>query len=202
MQRFLAFLMICVTCSYAAFMDIDLKDSRLQSDNTIFLSGGILGFAAEFGVFDEPQNLIDYTLSVGVQRFGYSHSNGDVSVSFWNFYIKPFIWSVAIKNVVFEVNSGIGYIFTTNNLNHEFNHVFRDDFKNSGTWTIVSKHLVWLYGYRLGYRIMDRFVISLVANYQKYFSAWYKDCCRNEHRGFLMGGWGVNFQWNIPWIPF
>lgn len=81
MQRILTLVLFVCGFASAAFLDIDIKDSRLQTENSVYKPGGILGFAAEFGVFNEPENMVDYTLAVGVSRFGYSHSDGDVSVT-------------------------------------------------------------------------------------------------------------------------
>ena len=115
MQRILILVLFVCGFASAAFLDIDIKDSRLQTENSVYKPGGILGFAAEFGVFNEPENMVDYTLAVGVSRFGYSHSDGDVSVSAWDIYIKPFVWSVTIKRIMFETYVGFGYVFSKNN---------------------------------------------------------------------------------------
>ena len=99
MQRILTLVLFVCGFASAAFLDIDIKDSRLQTENSVYKPGGILGFAAEFGVFNEPENMVDYTLAVGVSRFGYSHSDGDVSVSAWDIYIKATVLEVN-KNVL------------------------------------------------------------------------------------------------------
>jgi hypothetical protein len=192
MQRILILVLFICGFVSAAFLDIDLKDSRLQTENYVFRPGGILGFAAEFGVFNEPKNMVDYTLAVGVSRFGYSHSDGDVSVSAWDFYVKPLVWSVTIKQIMFETYVGFGYVFSKNN----FNPALVEDMENGP----IQQQANFKYGYRLGYRITDQLQVSLVANYQVLICDWHANPGADDT--MYTGGWGLNFQWNIPWIPF
>lgn len=192
MQRILILILLaCCFCS-AAFLNVDVKDSRLQVNNDVYKPGGILGFAAEFGVFNEPENMIDYTLAIGVSRFGYSHSDGDVSVSAWDIYFKPMVWSITVKQVMFEINGGFGYVVSTNN----FDPALVEDMEDGA----INQHLNIKYGYRLGYRITDQIQVSLVANYQILVCDWHARPGRVDT--MVTGGWGLNFQWNIPWIPF
>ncbi|MDY6331620.1 MAG: hypothetical protein SPL52_08950 [Fibrobacter sp.] len=192
MQRILILVLFICGFVSAAFLDIDLKDSRLQTENYVYRPGGILGFAAEFGVFNEPKNMVDYTLAVGVSRFGYSHSDGDVSVSAWDFYVKPLVWSVTIKQIMFETYVGFGYVFSKNN----FNPALVEDMENGP----IQQQANFKYGYRLGYRITDQLQVSLVANYQVLICDWHANPGADDT--MYTGGWGLNFQWNIPWIPF
>ena len=200
MQRILILILLaCCFCS-AAFLNIDIKDSRLQVDNDVYKPGGILGFATELGVFNEPDNMIDYTLAVGVSRFGYSHSDGEVSVSAWDIYIKPFVWSITVKRVMFEASVGFGYIIQTNNFNPEMKDVMTNGFDNWEFYQYLGHRSDFRYGYRLGYRITDQIMVSLVANYQYLWCGWYGGPSVGDH--VFTGGWGLNLQWNIPWIPF
>ena len=192
MQRILMLVLFICGFANAAFLDIDLKDSRLQTENYVYRPGGILGFAAEFGVFNEPKNMVDYTFAVGVSRFGYSHSDGDVSVSAWDFYVKPLVWSVTIKQIMFETYVGFGYVFSKNN----FNPALVEDMENGP----IQQQANFKYGYRLGYRITDQLQVSLVANYQVLICDWHANPGADDT--MYTGGWGLNFQWNIPWIPF
>jgi hypothetical protein len=192
MQRILILVLFICGFVSAAFLDIDLKDSRLQTENYVYRPGGILGFAAEFGVFNEPKNMVDYTLAVGVSRFGYSHSDGEVSVSAWDFYVKPLVWSVTIKQIMFETYVGFGYVFSKNN----FNPALVEDMENGP----IQQQANFKYGYRLGYRITDQLQVSLVANYQVLICDWHANPGADDT--MYTGGWGLNFQWNIPWIPF
>ena len=192
MQRILTLVLFVCGFASAAFLDIDIKDSRLQTENSVYKPGGILGFAAEFGVFNEPENMVDYTLAVGVSRFGYSHSDGDVSVSAWDIYIKPFVWSVTIKQIMFEISTGFGYIFSKNNFSPEL----AEDMEDGS----ILQQANFKYGYRLGYRITDQLQVSMVANYQVLICNWHANPGGDDT--MITGGWGLNFQWNIPWIPF
>ena len=192
MQRILILILFVCGFANAAFLDIDFKDSRLQTENSVYKPGGILGFAAEFGVFNEPENMVDYTLAVGISRFGYSHSDGDVSVSAWDIYIKPFVWSVTIKQIMFEINTGFGYIFSKNNFSPEL----AEDMEDGS----ILQQANFKYGYRLGYRITDQLQVSVVANYQVLICDWHANPGGDDT--MRTGGWGLNFQWNIPWIPF
>jgi hypothetical protein len=192
MQRILILILLaCCFCS-AAFLNVDVKDSRLQVNNGVYKPGGILGFAAEFGVFNELENMIDYTLAIGVSRFGYSHSDGDVSVSAWDIYFKPMVWSITVKQVMFEINGGFGYVVSTNN----FDPALVEDMEDGA----INQHLDIKYGYRLGYRITDQIQVSLAANYQILVCDWHARPGRVDT--MVTGGWGLNFQWNIPWILF
>ena len=192
MPRILILILFVCGFANAAFLDIDFKDSRLQTENYVYKPGGILGFAAEFGVFNEPENMVDYTLAVGISRFGYSHSDGDVSVSAWDIYIKPFVWSVTIKQIMFEISTGFGYIFSKNNFSPEL----AEDMEDGS----ILQQANFKYGYRLGYRITDQLQVSVVANYQVLICDWHANPGGDDT--MRTGGWGLNFQWNIPWIPF
>ena len=200
MPRILIFILFACCLCNAAFLDIDLKDSKLQTDSRVYDPGSIIGFAFEFGLFNEPDNMIDYTLAVGFSRFGYSHSDGDVSVSAWDIYIKPMVWSVTIRRIMFEVNAGYGYILSTNNFNPEITDVMENGFDNWDFMDQIIHKSVFKYGYRLGYRINDQLQVSLIANYQYFLCGWYGGSITNAH--IFTGGWGFNLQWNIPWIPF
>ena len=195
MQRVLILIL-----SSAAFLDVEFKDSRLQTDNEVFEPGGILGFGIEFGTFNEPKQMVDYTLAVGISRFGYSHSNGRMSVSVWDFYIKPLVWSITVRKFVFEMNFGIGFILSMNNFNREMEDVIKKGYDRESFFEYVVHRGIVKYGYRLGYRITEQMQVSLVANYQYLWCGWYgSSSVRNR---VFTGGWGLNFQWNIPWIPF
>jgi hypothetical protein len=200
MQRVLILILFVCGFSSAAFLDVEFKDSRLQTDNEVFEPGGILGFGIEFGTFNEPKQMVDYTLAVGISRFGYSHSNGRMSVSVWDFYIKPLVWSITVRKFVFEMNFGIGFILSMNNFNREMEDVIKKGYDRESFFEYVVHRGIVKYGYRLGYRITEQMQVSLVANYQYLWCGWYgSSSVRNR---VFTGGWGLNFQWNIPWIPF
>ena len=196
-----ALVVLCVafTSANAAYLNATLQDSRIQESNHIYKPGGIVGFALEGGFFNESENIVDYTLGIGIRRFGYSHSNGDKSVSLWEIEFKPLTWSVTYWNVMLEFYLGIGYIFAESNVNEEMEKRFEgtDDRGSHGTIENIKETIAINYGYRLGYRITEQFMVSLVADYQKPGPGWHYAHDPTGH--FFVGGLGVNFQWNMPW---
>ena len=98
MQKLVLFVLLalCVNAN-AFFVGGNIWDSRIQSDNVIREPAGALGFSLETGVFDEPENFIDYKMSIELRRFGYSFDDGEQTVAFWGIGIKPMIWSVTYK---------------------------------------------------------------------------------------------------------
>ena len=146
MQRVLILILLVCGLSSAAFLDVEFKDSRLQTDNEVFEPGGILGFGIEFGTFNEPKQMVDYTLAVGISRFGYSHSNGRMSVSVWDFYIKPLVWSITVRKFVFEMNFGIGFILSMNNFNREMEDVIKKGYDRESFFEYVVHRGIVKYG--------------------------------------------------------
>ena len=197
MQRILTLVLFVCGFASAAFLDIDIKDSRLQTENSVYKPGGILGFAAEFGVFNEPENMVDYTLAVGISRFGYSHSDGDVSVSFWEFYFKPITISFTKHNIMFEVAPFTGVIITANNLD-DYNDTLLFHRPEPYRADIYIYRLTVGYENRLGYQINKMFFIGLTTNYRFLAYGIHRRRYHKEERPF-MGGWGLNFQYNLPW---
>lgn len=202
MQRIIfvaAILCLALSSAHAAFLNMTLQDSRIQGSNHIYKPAGIIGFAFEGGFFNEPQNIVDYTLAIGVRRFGYSHSDGDKSVSLWEFEFKPLTWSVTYWNVMLEFYLGFGIIFASSNVNEEMQaHLDGTDSRgNHGFIGDTKETSAISYGYRLGYRITEQFMVSLVADYQMPGAGWPTP---HDHTDlFFVGGLGLNFQWNMPW---
>lgn len=196
---FAAFLCLAFTSAHAIYFDATLQDSRFTEKNHIYNPAGIVGLALEGGFFNEPENMVDYKLSLGIRRFGYSHSDGDVSVSLWEIEFKPLIYSVTFKGVMLEGYLGMGYIFAASNINDEMrdhlegkdargNHNFLTDMVESSTIN---------FGYRIGYWITEQFLVALVANYQEPCPGWQYPHESSFH--VAVGGIGVNVQWNAPW---
>ena len=82
-MRILVILLFLCFSVHAAFVSVNIGDSRLQSAHWVSDPSGIVGFSLEAGFFNESTNLIDYKLSFDVKRFGYSYNDGDEAVSFW-----------------------------------------------------------------------------------------------------------------------
>ena len=197
MQRIiLAFLLFCVVQANAIYVSTSIGDSRIQSKNLIYKPGGIVHWALETGFFNEPENIIDYKLGIGIDRFGYSHSDGDESVSLWELYFKPMIWSVTYQNVMLEFAPYAGILIAGNNLNeYDEDLFFKVKFLEGG-------HIITIgYEYRLGYQISNKYFVGLTANYHyvPYGFQHYKPPSHVKKDLYLFGGWGLNFQYNVPW---
>ena len=191
MQRIiLAILLFCAVHASAAYVSTSIGDSRIQSENDIYKPGGIIHWSLEAGFFNEPENLVDYKLALGIYRFGYSHSDGDGTVSLWEVYFKPMIWSVTYFNVMLEFSPYVGIMFAASGITDEDDELF---FRSFGTHVTIG------YEYRLGYQINEKFFVGLTANYHtiEYGFHHIPNDFGVDHA--LMGGLGLNLQYNLPW---
>lgn len=173
MRRIALLFLLLNSLSHAIFVNATLQDSRIVNDNSIYKPEGIVGFALEAGFFNEPENRVDYTLALGVRRFGYSFSNGDETVDSWAVEFKPLMWSITLWDVSFETFLGAGTIFA----GHQYNNHNMD--------------VNVLYGYRLGYRICPQLMAGIS------YTELYPLGVSNEM--FTLGGWGLNLQYSLPW---
>ena len=193
MQRIiLAFLFFCVAQANAIYISTSIGDSRIQSKNKIYKPGGIIHCAFEAGFFNESDDNVDFKFAIGIDRFGYSHSDGDKSVSLWEVYLKPVVFSVTKNNVMFEIAPYLGRLLDASGLTDNDNQLLLH--------TPYGKHITMGNEYRLGYNINESFFIGLTANYHYLPYGFH----HNEHPHvkvdkYLMGGWGLNFQYNLPW---
>lgn len=186
MQRILIFALLLCIQSHAIFLAGGIGDSRLQSENEIYRPSGIVGLSLETGFFNEPENIVDYKMSFVLKRFGYSHHDGDNSVSLWSFGIKPITWSVTLYNITFEIYGSFNYIFTASGITDKFENdrLYRETKAYSYTYG---------YGYRLGYSINSQFFVALQMDMQ------YLDWISNPVKtNVFIGGLGLSFQWNLP----
>ncbi|MBR6833551.1 MAG: hypothetical protein IKM81_09230 [Fibrobacter sp.] len=174
MRRIILVLLILCGLSHAIFIDATIQDSRIVDENSIYKPEGIVGTAFEVGFFNESENIIDYTLALGIRRFGYSYNGGDETVATWAIEFKPLIWSVTLWNISFEANFGIMKTFA--------GHHYREEDYNG----INVDH-----GFRLGYRINSQFTANISYTEQHLSEA--------TLRLFRLGGWGLNIQYNLPW---
>jgi hypothetical protein len=150
------------------------------------------GLSIEAGFFNEPENMVDYKLSVGIKRFGYSFDDGNDVVSFWGLDLKPCTWSITYRNIMFELYPSISWHFAQRNLNNRMEeHGFSS--------VIDAKRFAFGYGYRLGYNITKHLLIALYADYK--FMNWdYKNTegvVDDLYPNYIMGGWGLSAQWNF-----
>lgn len=191
MQRIIpVVLLFFVVQANAIYISTSVGDSRLQSNNKIYKPGGIIHWAFEIGFFNEPENESDYKLSFGIDRFGYSHSDGKVSVSFQEAYFKPAVFSTTTHNIMFEFAPYAGWLMAANNLTEYCDSLF---FVVSN----IGYRITLGYEYRLGYQINKAFLAGITANYHWLPYGIPHNKRRKEHP--LMGGWGLNFQYNLPW---
>lgn len=176
----------------ALYVALNVNDSRLQSKNWIYKPSGIIGFSIESGFFDEPENLVDYKLSIGIKRFGYSFDNGDGVLSFWGVDLKPCTWSITYKKVMLEAYPSISWHFAQQNLRKR---MYEHGFKKK----IDQKRFAPGYGYRLGYHINEHILVALYADY-KIMSWDYQDFSGVDsglHPDYYMGGLGLSLQWTF-----
>jgi hypothetical protein len=184
--------LFCANNANALYVALNVNDSRLQSKNWIYKPSGIIGFSIESGFFDEPENLVDYKLSIGIKRFGYSFDNGDGVLSFWGVDLKPCTWSIIYKKVMLEAYPSISWHFAQQNLRKR---MYEHGFKKK----IDQKRFAPGYGYRLGYHINEHILVALYADY-KIISWDYQDFSGVDsglHPDYYMGGLGLSLQWKF-----
>lgn len=188
-MRILVLLLFFCLSAQAAFVSVNIGDSRLQSSHWVSDPSGIVGFSLEAGFFNETSNLIDYKLSFDVKRFGYSYDDGDEAVSFWTIGFKPFTWSVTYKNIMFEAYPSISWIFAWNNVNRAMEeHSFNETFD--------GRRFCFGYGYRLGYYLNENLFLGLNADYRMVY--WnFHGLHGGDDSWMSMGGWGLSAQWNF-----
>lgn len=183
--------LLCVN-AHAIFVSLSVNDSRLQTRNWVYKPSGMIGFSVEAGFFNEPENMIDYKLSVGIKRFGYSFDDGNDVVSFWGLDLKPCTWSFTYRNIMFELYPSISWHFAQRNLNNRMEeHGFSS--------VIDAKRFAFGYGYRLGYNITKHLLVALYADY-KYMNWDYRNAegvVEELYPSYIMGGWGLSGQWNF-----
>jgi opacity protein-like surface antigen len=173
MRRIILVLLILCGLSHAVFIDATIQDSRIVDENHIYKPEGIVGTAFEVGFFNEAENIIDYTLALGIRRFGYSYNGGDKTVVTWAIELKPLIWSITLWNISFEANFGIMKTFAGHHYLEDGDGINLD------------------HGFRLGYRINSQFTANISYTEQNPLEA--------SLRLFTLGGWGLNIQYNLPW---
>lgn len=190
-MRVLVFLLlVAAVCANAFFAYGNLGDSRLQCENNVFHPAGIVNYTLGIGVFDEPKNIVDYKMSFGFTRSGYSYDDGNESVSLYILDFNFISWSVSYKNFYFEMYGGLSYLIAGTN--------FSDYMRTKvGNEVLDPERVYPKYGYRLGYYVKENLLVSLTANYNyvwwRYRSSW----LRNNNELLLVGGIGISVQYNI-----
>jgi hypothetical protein len=193
MQKLVLFVLLalCVNAN-AFFVGGNIWDSRIQSDNVIREPAGALGFSLETGVFDEPENFIDYKMSIELRRFGYSFDDGEQTVAFLGIGIKPMIWSVTYKKFVADAYVSFFFIFNHDELNE----------KTEDKMDSFADYLAGSYGFRLGYKLTDKLTLSVMGDFVqmdwRYRNTYNYDLI--DDAGFatyMIGGFGLSVLYNI-----
>lgn len=177
MRRVILALFILCSCANAFFVDATIQDSRIVGDNSVYKPQGIVGFAFEVGAFNETENTIDYTLALGIRRYGYSYYDGEKEAVSWEIEFKPLIWTVWWRNLYVEAYAGIGKNFAGINYSPYAPRVYKE-------W-------VFNYGSRFGYRVNQQFMVGVTYTKQYILGV--------SNKMPFLGGWGLNVQYNLPW---
>lgn len=189
MRLLVVCLMLSVVYANAFFTYGNFGDNRLQSENNVYKPGGIINYTLGVGVFDESQNIVDYKMSFGFTRAGYSYDDGDESVSFYMLDFNLVSWSVTYMKILFEAYAGFSYLLVGTNFSDFMEKKVGDEF-------IDHERIYPKYGYRLGYCVTDNLLVSLTANYN--YVRWRgKSWLGNDHATLLIGGFGLSVQYNI-----
>ena len=192
MQKLILFVLLalCVNAN-AFFVGGNIWDSRIHSDNVIREPAGALGFSLETGVFDEPENFIDYKMSIELRRFGYSFDDGEQTVAFWGIGIKPMIWSVTYKKFVADAYFSYFFIFNHDKLNEK-----TEEKKES-----FAHDLAGSYGFRLGYKLTDKLTLSVMGDFVqmdwRYRDTYNYDLIDDGIATYMIGGFGLSVLYNI-----
>ena len=129
-------------------------------------------------------------MSFGFSRVGYSYNDGDESVSLYVIDFNLVSWSVTYKKVYFEVYGGFSYLLVGTNFSDFVQEKVGEEFFD-------VERIYPKYGYRLGYYVTDKILVSLRANYNyamwRYTGSWKS----NDSEILLIGGLGLSVQYNI-----
>ncbi|MCQ2123192.1 MAG: hypothetical protein MJZ25_03325 [Fibrobacter sp.] len=188
MRAILIIALFLVVNANAFFAGASIGDSRLQSENQVYKPSGIVAFSLDAGVFDEPENDIDYSLAVTIRRFGYSHSDGDKSIAFWAIDLKPMIWNFSYRQFFAQTFLSLGYIVS---------HDYLGDYIEEKYFTGFKPQQIHMgLGVALGYRINKKIWLGLSYEEQ---AMYYHDSNLNhgDDYGYSMGGLNLTVQYNI-----
>jgi hypothetical protein len=192
MSRLIVLLIVFLSVTAnAVYVGAGIGDSRIQSDNVVKDPAGILGLSLEAGVFDEPENMVDYKLSVELRRFGYSFDDGDNTVAFWAIVFKPLIWSVTYRNFVAEAYMGLSVLVSRDELNPKAEAKI-DEFRD---------YLDGAFGFRLGYRIDEKWTVSFTGDFLgvtlHFPMSRNYDFIDRDRATYVIGGVGVSAQYSL-----
>jgi hypothetical protein len=185
-------LFFVITYANAFFAYGNLGDSRLQSENNVYRPAGIVSYTVGVGVFDEPESIIDYKMSFGFTRSGYSYNDGNESVSLYILDLNLISWSVTVKKVYFEAYCGLSYLLKGTNFSDYMERKVGEEF-------IDQERIYPKYGYRLGYYVMDNLLVGVTANYNMVHWRYGKtrSWAGNNNESLFIGGIGLSVLYNI-----
>ena len=183
------FLLTAYSNAFYAFGNIG--DSRLQSENNVYKPGGIINWSLGVGFFDEPQNVVACKLFLGFSRMSYSYGNAKESVSLYMMDFNLISWSATYKNVYFEVYGGFSFLLMGTNFTSYMHEKVLDSF-------IDQERVYPKYGYRLGFYVVDKLMVSLTAHYNY---VWWRygdgSWDGSGQETLLVGGFGLSIQYNL-----
>ncbi|MCF0225708.1 MAG: hypothetical protein HUK20_15690 [Fibrobacter sp.] len=188
MRKILIIALFIVVNANAFFAGASIGDSRLQSKTLVYKPAGVVAFSLDVGVFDEPENYIDYSLALNIRRFGYSYFDGDKSISFWSIGLKPMIWNFSYKHFFVQTFLSINYIISHDYLGEYIEEKYFTGFKSQ------QFHLG--FGVALGYRFNKKIWLGISYEEQTmYFHD--SDLNHGDEYGYGMGGINLAVQYNI-----
>jgi len=182
-QKFLIVILLFWSFSNSSFISANVQDSRIQFRSFVYNPGGVIGGNIRFGIFNEPENTLDFYTSIAISRFGYSHTiNGHTYVTdFWCVDLIPLNASVTYRKFEFEVRYLFSYAIIRNRIPEHYNVIFH----GNG----LTPHFFG-YGYTLGYRLKNEITIGINATY--HVSEW-----ENQDGTYpwgLIGGIGLEIK--------
>ena len=187
MCRILAIVLLLVAYSNAFFVAGGIGDSRMQVKNQIYKPAGIIGLSLETGAFDEPQNISDFAMSLELRRFGYSHHDGEQSVAFWSFGVKPLLWTLRIWKIYLRSYFSIMYVFASDDL---------EDIEVVGNKSVHGPPFVsFAMGAGLGYKLDEKWQVGLFYDI-RYTGLREKETFQSAS-AYTFGGLGISVQYHI-----
>jgi hypothetical protein len=188
MRRFLAIVLFLVIHSNAFFVAGGIGDSRMQVKNQIYKPAGIVGLSLETGAFDEPQNISDFSMSLELRRFGYSHHDGEQSVAFWSLGAKPLLWTLRIWRIYFRSYFSVMYVFASDDLGEGIEDIDNESIHGPPFVSLAM-------GAGIGYKLDEKWQVGLFYD-MRYIGLREKETF-NSAEAYTFGGLGISVQYHI-----
>ena len=188
MCRILALVLLLVAYSNAFFVAGGIGDSRMQVKNQIYKPAGIIGLSLETGAFDEPQSISDFAMSLELRRFGYSHHDGEQSVAFWSFGVKPLLWTLRIWRIYFRTYFSLMYVFASDEQDEDVADIDNESMHG-------PRSVNFAMGAGLGYKLDEKWQIGLF--YDIRFTGLREKETFQDASTYTFGGLGISVQYHI-----